>query len=97
MNRIFAALLLSTAAIGTAQAGETGYLDNPGAQTQSSLTRAQVQTALTANRSVVDAFQGQLDPRTTGSASGTFNRAQVARQSGVANAAAPTAAAFVNG
>jgi hypothetical protein len=32
MNRIFAALILSTAAFGAANAGETGYLDNPGSQ-----------------------------------------------------------------
>ena len=32
MNRILAALFISAAAVGAAQAGETGYLDNPGTQ-----------------------------------------------------------------
>lgn len=62
MNRILAALLLSTAAIGVAQAGETGYLDNPGAQTQTSVSREQVQTELNADRANAHAFQGELNP-----------------------------------
>jgi len=62
MNRILAALILSTAAIGAAQAGETGYLDNPGAQTQTSVSRAQVQNELNADRANVHAFQGELNP-----------------------------------
>ena len=97
MNRIFAALILSTAAIGAAQAGETGYLDNPGAQAQSTLTRSQVQGAVTADRATVDAFQGQLDPRVTASATGTLTRAQAAQQLNVAKVSSPAGAAFVNG
>lgn len=62
MNRILAALILSTAAIGAAQAGEIGYLDNPGAQTQTSVSRAQVQNELNADRASAHAFQGELNP-----------------------------------
>jgi hypothetical protein len=94
MTRIFAALILSTAALGAAQAGETGYLDNPGARTQSALSRAQVQDALNADRAQADAFQGQLDPRVSATRVGTFSREQAARQVSVAG---PAVAAFVNG
>ena len=96
MNRILAALILSTAAIGAAQAGETGYLDNPGSQAQSSLTRAQVQNDLNANRAEVQAFQGQLDPSVADSQTGALTRAQVIQQESLA-VAAPAGAAFVNG
>lgn len=60
MNRIIAALFLSTAAFGAVQAGELGYLDQP--STQSVATRADVQNALNADRANVDAFQGELNP-----------------------------------
>ncbi|QEI07616.1 DUF4148 domain-containing protein [Pigmentiphaga aceris] len=97
MNRIFAALILSTAAIGAAQAGEIGYLDNPGAHTQSSVTRAQVQAELNANRAQVQAFQGQLDPSIAESHTGALTRAQVVQQLSVAKAVSPAGNAFVNG
>lgn len=97
MNRIFAALILSTAAIAAAQAGEIGYLDNPGANAQSSVTRAQVQRDLDANRANVQAFQGQLDPSLTQPrAVSTASRAQ-ATQEQHAQASSPAGAAFVNG
>jgi hypothetical protein len=63
MTRILAALILSTAAIGAAQAGELGYLDNPGAQTHSSISRAQVQQELVqarAQQSIADTGNGEL-------------------------------------
>ena len=98
MNRILAALILSTAAIGAAQAGEIGYEDNPGANNQSTqpaLNRAQVQNALNADRANADAFQGQLNPNRTEVRTGTENRAQANRQDQVAKN--PAGAAFVNG
>jgi hypothetical protein len=97
MNRILAALILSTAAIGAAQAGEIGYLDNPGAQAQSSLTRAQVQNELNANRAEVQAFQGQLDPSVADSQPSVLSRAQVEQQVNLAKVNSPAGAAFVNG
>ncbi|QEI08801.1 hypothetical protein FXN63_25330 [Pigmentiphaga aceris] len=100
MNRILAALVLSTAAIGAAQAGEVGYVDNPGAKVQSSqpsLSRAQVQNALNADRANVDAFQGQLNPSRTDVRTGTENRTQAAHQNQFAKAVNPAGGAFVNG
>jgi hypothetical protein len=97
MNRIFAALILSTAAVGAAQAGEIGYLDNPGNDVHSSVTRAQVQRDLDVNRAHVSAFQGQLDPTLTQArAGGVATRAEVAQQQH-ANVTSPAGAAFVNG
>ena len=96
MNRILAALIVSAAAVGAAQAGELGYLDNPGAAVHSSVTRADVQRDLDAHRADVAAFQGQLDPTLTEiHVSSDTSRAQVQQQH--ANAASPAGAAFVNG
>jgi hypothetical protein len=98
MNRILAALILSTAAIGAAQAGEIGYVDNPGANNQSTqpaLNRAQVQNAWNADRANADAFQGQLNPTRTEVRTGAENRAQANRQDQVVKN--PAGAAFVNG
>jgi Skp family chaperone for outer membrane proteins len=96
MNRILATLLLSTAAIGAAQAGEIGYLDNPGTNAPASLTRDQVQRDLDTNRAGIQAFQGQLDPSLTQARAGNASRAQVAQEQH-AQVASPAGAAFVNG
>jgi hypothetical protein len=53
MNRILAALFISAAAVGAAQAGETGYLDNPATQQ----TSARADQSSTANRNQVAASQ----------------------------------------
>lgn len=95
MNRILAALILSTAAIGAAQAGELGYRDAP--NTQSVATRADVQKALDADRAEVQAFQGQLDPRVTNAPASTTSRAQVVQQDKFAKVANPAGGTFVNG
>ncbi|QEI08800.1 DUF4148 domain-containing protein [Pigmentiphaga aceris] len=95
MNRIFAALILSTAAIGAAQAGELGYRDAP--TIQSVATRADVQKALDADRANVQAFQGQLDPSVTNAPAGTATRAQIAQQEKFAKVSNPAGGAFVNG
>jgi len=95
MNRILAALILSTAAIGAAQAGELGYRDAP--NTQSVATRADVQKALDADRADVQAFQGQLDPSVTNAPAGTASRAQVVQQEKFAKVANPAGGTFVNG
>lgn len=99
MNRILAALILSTAAIGAAHAGETGYLDNPGAQTQTSVTRAQVQNELNADRANAHAFQGELNPvagqaKTASSQQASIAGAQLAKGDGDDIS---TAFAFING
>jgi hypothetical protein len=94
MNRILAALILSTAAIGAAQAGELGYRDAP--NTQSVATRADVQKALDADRANVQAFQGQLDPSVTDAPASTASRAQV-QQDKFAKVSNPAGGAFVNG
>lgn len=99
MNRILAALILSTAALGAAQAGETGYLDNPGAQTQTSVTRAQVQNELNADRANVHAFQGELNPaagqaRTASTRQASIDSTQLAKGDGDE---VSTAFAFING
>jgi hypothetical protein len=96
MNRILAALILSTAAAGVAQAGEIGYLDNPGANVPSTVTRAQVQRELDADRTDVHAFQGQLDPTLTQARVAANSRAQVAQEQH-AQVSNPAGAAFVNG
>jgi hypothetical protein len=99
MTRILAALILSTAAIGAAQAGELGYLDNPAAHTQSSVSRAQVQQELIADRADADAFQGQLDPTLTDTRVGANTRSEVVRELQIVKirVAAPTIIAQVNG
>jgi len=96
MNRILATLILSTATIGAAQAGEIGYLDNPAAHAPASLTRADVQRDLDANRADIQAFQGQLDPSLTQARASQASRAQVAQEQH-AQAASPAGATFVNG
>ena len=95
MNRILAALILSTAAIGAAQAGELGYRDAP--NTQSVSTRADVQKALDADRAEVQAFQGQLDPSVTNAPASTTSRAQIVQQEKFAKVANPAGGTFVNG
>jgi hypothetical protein len=99
MNRILAALILSTAAIGAAHAGETGYLDNPGTQTQTSLTRAQVQNELNADRANAHAFQGELNPvagqaKTASSQQASIASTHIAKGDGDDIS---TAFAFING
>jgi hypothetical protein len=97
MNRILAALILSTAAIGAAQAGELGYLDNPSTHSQSTMSRAQVQDELNAERADVQAFQGQLDPSLNDSTGGHETRAQVVQEQRYVKASNAAGAAFVNG
>jgi len=97
MNRIFAALILSTAAIGAAQAGELGYLDNPAAQTQASATRTQVLQELAADRAEVQAFNGELDP-TAGTADiVSVSRDEIVSQLIFAKGGTDTELAFING
>jgi recombination DNA repair RAD52 pathway protein len=96
MTRILAALILSTAAIGAAQAGEIGYLDNPGSDTRTTLTREQVQADLNAHRADVRAFQGELNQNQLQSRPVTDSRANVIRDQKTqpSNAVGVT---FVNG
>ena len=49
MNRIFAALILATAAAGAVQAGEIGYLDNPGSQVAATSSTSQTAPTTPAN------------------------------------------------
>jgi hypothetical protein len=60
MKSILSALILSAAAFGAAQAGELGYLDNPGSNTQSSVSRAQVQNELAQARALGETGNGEL-------------------------------------
>jgi hypothetical protein len=97
MNRIFAALVLSTAAIGAAQAGETGYLDNPGSQTQASATRSQVEQDLTAARAAGQGFNGELDPTAGVAHIASASREEIVSQLIFAKGGTDTAVAFING
>jgi hypothetical protein len=97
MNRILAALILSTAAIGAAQAGEIGYLDNPGANTQSSVSRVQVQNELNATRAEGQAFKGELNPNAGVSHIASVSRDEIRSELIFAKGEGDTALAFING
>ena len=81
MKSIFSALLLSVAAFGAAQAGELGYLDNPGTHATSSVSRAQVQDELAQARAEGATGNGELVnlAHAPQDASSQLSRAQVQR------------------
>jgi hypothetical protein len=94
MNRILAALILSTAAIGAAQAGELGYADNPGHNNETSQNRGQYRNDVNTDRAQV---QGQRAPSQVNTGNNNESREQLIREQ---RAARPTNAAgvtFVNG
>lgn len=93
MTRVLAALILSTAAIGGAQAAELGYADNPGHNNEYTSSRGDVRSDMRTDRAQV---QGQAASQAnTRNASET--REETIREQ---RAARPTNAAgvtFVNG